>query len=1079
MYLKSIEIQGFKSFANKIRLEFHNGITGIVGPNGSGKSNVADAVRWVLGEQRARQLRGGSMQDVIFSGTQLRKPLGYAYVAITLDNADHVLPIEYDEVTVSRRLYRSGESEYMINGNACRLKDVNEIFYDTGIGKEGYSIIGRGQIDQILSSKPEDRRSLFDEAAGIVKFKLRKDTALRKLEDGKSNLTRISDILSELEKQTGPLEKQAEVAKIFLKNREELKRLDINVFLLENASRRAELTAAETDAETASAQLAQTRERHTESARRYDELQEQLEQLDAAIEEARIRITDTSVKREKLEGQIGILSEQIRSAKNDAAHFETRKADQARRIADREAEQARLLSEKEGVDTERLGLEKQLAEARAALKLVTDEEAGLGTQLEDCRSRMIEQLNEQAAIRARLSALETKAEQAQIRKSELTGKLVRARSDESRQEETLTGLREQFDRITEEIRGLNREQKDAEQELAGMKDRLSACDVRLRAANAARQNAQSRLEALANLTERYEGYGGAVKRVMEQKGREPGIIGVVADIIKTGKKYETAIEVALGGSIQNIVTEDEETAKRMIRFLKETKSGRATFLPLTSMERPRELANEECLREKGVIGTADTLVETDPRYLNVARSLLSRIVVAETADDALRIERKYHHSLRMVTLEGELLTPGGAISGGAFRNTSNLLGRRREMEELEEQVRELTQAEAEAQRGIEETKERRNELRQRMETCRTTLQDKFIEQNTARLNVQAEEDRQREQQGALTDLRRENEEIETQIRDVEKERTEQQERLAAAGVREQELKGQAEQLTAALDALRGQEESRNAAVSEAQIAAERVIQQSRFQQEGIDRVAAELAEDRAAYEEIIASMEQNAKALEERERDLEIVRGTIETSRVVQSDADRALSEKRAEKEALAEDQKEAYRLTQELSETLSGLEREMSHLTARCERCREAIEAKINYMWDEYEITLSDAAAMRDESMTDLPSMKKEIASLKDQIRKLGDVNVNAIEDYKNLMERYTFLKGQHDDLVQAEETLRGIIAELDNAMRKQFDENFAKIKQEFDTVFKELFGGGKGTVELMEDEDILEAGIRIIAQP
>ena len=323
MYLKSIEIHGFKSFANKIKLEFHNGISGIVGPNGSGKSNVADAVRWVLGEQRIKQLRGGTMQDVIFAGTELRKPLGYAYVAITLDNSDHALPIEYDEVTVSRRLYRSGESEYMINGNSCRLKDVNELFFDTGIGKEGYSIIGQGQIDQILSSKPEDRRNLFDEAAGIVKFKSRKDTAIKKLEQEKQNLTRVNDILSELEKQVEPLEKQSEVAKVYLKHKEELKTLDVNMFLLENASQKKNLEDSEKNLEIASKNLEEAKVKYEDTKTQYERIQEELEILDHDIEEARAKITDTSVKREKLEGQIGIMNEQIRSATSDAEHFET------------------------------------------------------------------------------------------------------------------------------------------------------------------------------------------------------------------------------------------------------------------------------------------------------------------------------------------------------------------------------------------------------------------------------------------------------------------------------------------------------------------------------------------------------------------------------------------------------------------------------------------------------------------------------------------------------------------------------------------------------------------------------------
>ena len=875
------------------------------------------------------------------------------------------------------------------------------------------------------------------------------------------------------------MEKQAEVARIFLKNREELKTLDINVFLLENSSRRQELKDAETDVSRAEEELADTKRRHEESTRLYDELQTKLEALDAAIEEARERITDSSVKREKLEGQIGILTEQIRQGKSDAEHFDTRKRDQAGVVAAKEEELRGLQEELEAVATEARKFDEALQKAVMEQAEITKKATAAEESIEEYKSRLIEQLNDRAAIRSRLSSLDTRAEQAKLREAELTGRLVRARSDESRQEEVLEDLRGVFKSITEEITRLNEEQKAAETELSGMKDRLASCDVKLREATAERQRVQSRLEALANLTERYEGYGGSVKRVMELKGKEPGIIGVVADIIKTDKKYETAIEVALGGSIQNIVTTDEETAKRAISFLKETRSGRATFLPLSGIENPRGLSDDSCLRERGVIGTADTLVETEARYANVARTLLGRIVVVQTIDDAIRIERAYHHSLRMVTLEGELLTPGGAISGGAFKNTSNLLGRRREMDELERQVRELTDAEKAAQQAIDDTKSRRNELRTRIEEGRTTLQEKFIEQNTARLNVQAEEERQEAQRGALTDLKKESGELEEEVGRIEAERASEQERLAASEALEQEYTQAAEELRVSLEELRRQEDEKAAVVSEARLSAQSVSQKADFHRENVERVTGELKSARDAYDEIIESIAKGAALLAQREQDLETVRGTIEASREVQSDADRELNEKRAEKDTLTEEQKQAYRLTGELAEAMSGLEREVTRLHARCERCREAIESRINYMWEEYEITLSDAEGMRDETMDDLPRMKSRISALKDENKKLGDVNVGAIEEYRTLMERYTFLKTQHDDLIRAQEELSGIIQELDESMRSRFMEQFARIQREFDTVFKEMFGGGTGTLELVEGEDILTAGIRVIAQP
>ncbi len=1079
MYLKSIEIHGFKSFANKIKLEFHNGISGIVGPNGSGKSNVADAVRWVLGEQRIKQLRGGTMTDVIFAGTELRKPLGYAYVAITLDNSDHALPIEYDEVTVSRRLYRSGESEYMINGNTCRLKDVNELFFDTGIGKEGYSIIGQGQIDQILSSKPEDRRNLFDEAAGIVKFKSRKDTALKKLEQEKTNLIRVNDILSELEKQVEPLEKQSEVAKVYLKHKEELKTLDVNMFLLDNQTQKKQLAESEQNLEIASKSLAEAEEKYEETKNQYEEIQEELETLDHDIEEARAKITDTSVKREKLEGQIGIMNEQIRSATSDAEHFEKRRKDEEQKIAEKETERNRILEEKAIIDKELEAFSADRVQARGKLDKIVADIAEINGNIEDCKSKIIQTLSDRSTIKSHLASLESKKEQINIRKAELTGKLVKARSDESMQEEVIQKLQDTFDQITEEIRKMNQKQKDAENELSGIKDKLSKKDAKLREAQNLYTQEKSKLDALSNLTERYEGYGGSVKKVMEHKEDTPGIIGVVADIIKTEPKYETAIEIALGGNIQNIVTDDEETAKEMIAFLKKSKAGRATFLPLTSIREPQEFKAQEALEEKGVLGMADELVNTDEKYRSVAKAMLGRIVVVDTVDNAVQIARKYKYTIRMVTLEGELLVPGGAISGGTFRNSSNLLGRRREMEELEANIKKHKENIALFQKEIEDTKNRRNELRVSVEELRTALQNKFIEQNTARINVENEKERQAQQKGNYTDLKAESEAIEKQIIDIQNEKEEQTKALELSEKTEAEESAKVAEYQSKLELLHAEEEKESESVSSSEIEYEKVLQKETFEQQNLDRVNAEIKEEQDALNEILESIVKNNELLEQRKNDIEQIKLTIESSKDVQSDVSKELEEKRAKKEELTASQKNFFKLTEELNQTMNGLDKEVTRLTGRCERCKEAIETQINYMWDEYEITLTDAASMRDESMDDIPAMKKQIASLKDAIRKLGDVNVNAIEDYRILMERYTFMKTQHDDLVAAEQQLRDIITELDESMRNQFMEQFSRIQTEFDKVFKEMFGGGKGTLELVEDEDILEAGIRINAQP
>ncbi len=1079
MYLKNIEVQGFKSFANKINFQFHNGITGIVGPNGSGKSNVADAVRWVLGEQRVKQLRGASMQDVIFSGTENRKPLSYAYVAITLDNADRQLSIDFNEVTVARRIYRSGESEYLINGSPCRLKDVNELFYDTGIGKEGYSIIGQGQIDKILSGKPEERRELFDEAAGIVKFKRRKVAAQAKLENEKQNLVRVNDILSELERQTGPLERQAETARTYLRKREELKTLDVNVFLLENSRLREQLKEAEEKCAHAGEELSGTSRAYESIKEEYESIQEEIERLEKVIEEARSTATDAGLTRGKLEGEINVLKEQINSAKGNEAHLTNRRNTLQEEITAKERDRDNLLGEKEETDARVRGLNADANAVRARLEEVQRRIAQLNDDMEAGKNIIINELNQRATIKSRMGRFDTMMEQVNIRRAELNSRLLRAKSDEAAREESIRNLEAEFAAVTEEISGLKVREAGLEQELGTFRQQLTQKDAGLQETKSAYHMEKSRLEALTNLAERYEGYGGSVKKVMERRETEKGIIGVVADIIQVEKKYETAIETALGGSIQNIVTDNEDTAKRMIGYLKKNKLGRATFLPLTSVKNPRKFANTEALSGRGVIGTADTLVRTDDKYRDVAASLLGNILVIDNVDHAVELAAKYRHSIRMVTLEGELLTPGGAISGGAYKNNSNLLGRRREIDELEERVRKLLSSVREMEEDIENTKARRTRLRVDLEAVKNEIQRKSIEQNTARLGISQARERMEEEAKSAASLRTEEREIGEKILEIRKEKEDTGRELQASEELEKNTQERIASLQAQLEEEHREESAAAASVSEWELKVEKMRQTLEFKQNNVDRIEGELQRARAELAEILQALTENSAETQRRQESILEIGRTIAAAHDAQSESETKLKESMEQREELSARQKSFFARREELSEKRNALDKEVYRLNAQKEKMEESMESQINYMWDEYEITLSDAATLRNENMTDLPSMKKEISSLKEQIRKLGDVNVNAIEDYRALMERFTFMKTQRDDLVEAEKTLEGIIEELDSAMRKQFSEKFSEICREFDKVFKELFGGGKGTLELMPDEDILEAGIRIIAQP
>lgn len=1079
MYLKSIEVQGFKSFANKIVFEFHNGITGIVGPNGSGKSNVGDAVRWVLGEQSAKQLRGASMQDVIFSGTENRKPLSYAYVAITLDNSDHQLAVDFEEVTVARRVYRSGESEYLMNGNTCRLKDVTELFYDTGIGKEGYSIIGQGQIERILSGKPEERRELFDEAAGIVKYKKRKATAQKKLESERENLVRVNDILSELERQVGPLERQAEKARIYLKKKEELKNYDVNLFLMEVERIEGQLKDTEEKHRIAEGQLQASNESYENIRTEYERMEAELAQMEEDIASVRENLNNSTVLKGKLEGQINVLKEQIHTAELTDEHLKSR-------LSSIEREKAERLASKERYDEEKKSLLLLLSEIGQKKETAQSRLNGLLEKIKSCtegiekgKSEVIELLNQKASVKARQQRYDTMAEQVNIRKAQLTQRLIAGKTEESNLDEALSGYQKELDEVNRSIDELKTSAARMEEKSREWKNKSAETRQGLEQQLADYHKERSRLESLRNIAERYDGYGNSIRRVMEQKAANKGILGVVSDLIQVEKKYETAIETALGGSIQNIVTEDEETAKTMIAYLKQNRYGRATFLPLTSVNGSGGFKNTEALREPGVIGLASTLVQAEQKYKGVIAYLLGRTVVTETVDDAISLARKYRYSFRIVTLEGECLNPGGSMTGGAFKNTSNLLARRREIEELEATVTGLAAKIKETRNRLEEIKTAQALLSEDIEAGRVKLQQQYILQNTAKMNVERAAEQKNESESLYAGLRAESAEIEGQLREILENKEKITLEIEAAGLREKELEEENRRLQELLDAASGEEAGAQKEVSDIVMEEANIRQKAEFVQVNLDRLTGEIQRYEEDREAILKEAEEAKKDVLKKRGDIEEIQKTILAAGDSHTDLERKLREKSARREELSGVYKGFFQKREEVSAQISQLDKEVFRLESQKEKLEEARETQKNYMWEEYELTLHAAMELRSGEYDDLPALKKLIADVRDEIRKLGDVNVNAIEDYRELSERYGFLKTQRDDLVEAEKTLVGIIEELDEGMRKQFLEKFAQIQKEFDQVFKELFGGGKGTLELVEDEDILECGIRIIAQP
>ena len=1079
MYLKSLEVHGFKSFANKMVFEFHNGITAIVGPNGSGKSNVADAVRWVLGEQSAKQLRGAKMEDVIFAGTEMRKPLGFAYVAITINNEDHKLPVPYDEVKIARRVYRSGESEYLLNGTSCRLKDVQEILFDTGIGKEGYSIIGQGQIDKILSGKPDERRELFDEAAGIVKYKKRKAAAEKNLEEEKQNLVRIEDILSELSKQVSPLERQAAKAKEYLKYRDELKNLDINMFLMEYERTGSELLETGRKKEIADNDLDTAKVSLEESKNQYESFEKQLNNKETVIEEETAELSEKKVQYNNYENNIKVLNEQINAIYQNEKHYKEQIENFNMRKSAFEKELEDYNTQLKKNNEEIVKAEKAKEENEIKLKELSEKIAAGQKEIDQCRNSMMEALNEASGIKAEENRLKTLLEQNNIKKAEFTQRVIKNKSDAAVFNETMEREKAVLDDVSEKIAKLNTTNQEIKQTIAELDSKKENLDKEHRDVQQKFHIENSRLSSLKNMAERYDGFGQSIRRVMEQKEKNSGIIGVVADIIKVQKEYEIAVETALGGSIQNIVTEDVQTAKDMIQYLKKNKYGRATFLPLTNVKAKQEIQAEGIMGQKGVIGIASSLVSTDSRFEGLVKYLLGRFIVVDNIDNAVVIAEKYHHTIRIVTKEGDLLNPGGSMSGGAFKNSNNLLGRRREMEDLEAETGKLKTRLSGIEEELGSIVSERQSIVEKSAANEKIIQELILKQNTARINY----DR------ALSDYK-ENEDklsfIHLEARETEKRNDELKQALEQVGLKLSDNNGKNKSYEDTITLLNGQlggwhklEESISQENSAFMLEITSLESRRSFISENTGRVKQEIADIEKGIEEAVLNSSSTSQRVLGKQQEIADVQTGIENIKSCINKLSDGLVKRKEERVELSQKHKNCLAKREELASLVNELDKECFRLNNQKEQLDEKINSYTSYMWEQYELTYHSAEALKTNSSLSFNDMKKRIEELKGTIKSLGDVNINAVEQYNELMERYELLTGQHADLTEAAEVLVGIIEELDTEMRKQFEIQFQEINSRFNKVFKELFGGGRGTIELVEGEDILLAGINIIAQP
>ena len=1078
MYLKRIEIQGFKSFANKIVFDFHNGITGIVGPNGSGKSNVSDAVRWVLGEQSAKQLRGGNMQDVIFAGTELRKPLGFAYVAITLDNSDHKLDIDFKEVTVSRRLFRSGESEYLINGSACRLKDISELFFDTGIGKDGYSIIGQGQVDKILNGRPEERRELFDEAAGITKFKRRKGLALKKLESERESLVRVNDILAELEKQVGPLEKQAKVAKEFLNLREELKIFDVNSYIMEYDGITQNLNEYKKREKLLSDDLADARNLLEKSKTDYEDITAELKRLDEELDDVRNLIGNNTTRLQEINSHIEILKEQINSENknNENLSYRGENID-----SDIEKKQKEL----EALKEEKISLTNLLKEANEKENALLSELEDIDKKIDELAQRLdtlrlsSEEFNSRNAdLRAKKERYKGILEQVRLRKSQMTQRLLESKTGQNTIELKIDEENKSLNSVNGSLHGAESTKDELESKKAAIHSEIIRFSKVASELQMKYQSESAKLTSLKDLAEKYDGYGIAIKKIMETRDRIGGIHGVVADIVRASKKYEVAIETALGGRIQNVVIDSENTAKVLIDYLKKNRFGRATFLPLSAM-RNNTFSNTEFLKEKGVVGIASELVEYDSVYKNLIGSLLGRIVVIDNIDNAIAFEKKFRYEYRVVTLDGDSLSPGGSISGGAFKNSTNLLSKKREIEEAQASVSVLLKNYNEANDKLESFNLQRNDVEIKLDENRKVIQDLIIEKNNISNRRAGLIEKLEELKASSVSVQTDFDNIDKELSEIEIETKRLDAKLSNVGEDFGKLGKDISDIESDIKEQRNKRELLVEKLNASKLEKAGISQRLEFIDENVNRTGEDvkaLLDEKAGLktraEDIVRNINEKNKIIENEHISKNELAKKIE--RLKQREEELILL-----KEAKSKSQNKIFDNRDVYSERVSLLDRDIYRLKGQIEKSEERMSERTNYMWNEYELTYNSSLELKTDTDMSLNDIRANIASLKSKIKALGNVNINAISDYNEISGRYELMKKQHTDILEAEATLINIIDELDVAMKKQFAEKFEEIAKEFNEVFKELFGGGSGKLVLEESTDMLEAGITIISQP
>jgi len=1079
LQLKSLELQGFKSFPDKTVIEFAGGITAIVGPNGSGKSNIADALRWVMGETSSKTLRGNKMEDVIFDGTKARKAMGFAQVTMCFDNSGRELDIDFAEVSIARRYYRSGDSEYYINGAQVRLKDIQSLLRDTGLGKDGYSIIGQGAVTDIISAKSSERRHIFEEAAGISGFKFRRDESARKLSMTNDNILRLNDILTEISARLPVLEKQSEKARKYIAYREEKKLLDIGIWLHEDVRLSGESARLEGVIDTLNSDLSRCSMRMAYLADVTEEAEKVSAELTAQIESVRgdIRATEESVREHT--GRIMVLDNDISHAEADIKRLSD-ESDAAERYAEE------LQSKKEAVKADIEKNNEKLAELDTALFAVqneleakSSEETGFYKASADLKNTVTDIALQKSEVAVKAAALTQRKQDAEDRISALALEAEDAKERLSTLAAARKGMEEDLASITEKIaengnmiKGQSLKFDLHRNKLASMKETCSNLKFDL-------AKAENRYSMLRDMEQNHEGFTGSVHMVMQEakRGILRGIVGTVAEILTVPAEYATAVEVALGAAIQNIVTENEADAKNAIFFLKSRNGGRATFLPLTSIK-GRTLDVKGVDMEPGYLGIASELISFDERYRDIAENLLGRTVIAETLDDATDIAKRYKFAFRIVTKDGQIVNAGGSMTGGSAAKNAGVFSRRSELESLTGKVADLRErydATSKELLTFEKEGERLTALVEGLRSEANELEKQLIEKKSS-LSYNADYTENVTRQ--IASIEEERKKNADELASFDTERAALDAQTAALTVKENAVNAQIAELEAAHSGLKAERDALVAKINDHKLARLEITNAG----ESLKAETLRIDEEIERYKHSSLNAAESIEALHVAIKGYEdektsLTEALAKASSATEAyDADiRKKTEERLRQEKTISDCRAEEK---EIYATKESLVRELEKVTAAKNSAADKLSSMQAKLWDEYEVTPTEA---RDgyQPPEDIKEATARADELKGKLRALGEVNVSAIEEYVEIKERHDTLSGQIKDLTDAKTSLEKLISSLEDDMRKIFDEKFKVISVEFEKVFKQMFNGGEARLSLVNSEDVLESGIEIFVAP